>query len=294
MKIRDILIKSFFAAVILAAIFTAHAAAPPRGGDRLRELVVFPEIGFNFNFGRKTEGCYWVINENVPLAENIFRRRVESNQQPEDIKRLLRLGYALDDDDETNEAQSCYLKAEQLCRKKLEVNPQDGLTMIDLGEALHELDKNEEAENFYRRATLVTSNEWRCWVGLGNYLANNYNLLYPRGSRGQELLAAVMSAQDFSGYQPTSEALNRLETEGYEAAHCYEHALAIAPREPELYFQRAGYSTATNIAGCLIRHYRDKEAIDPKAWLLAFFCDQAVANLQQAAELSPKTTNTSA
>ncbi|HSY19682.1 MAG TPA: hypothetical protein VK815_15170 [Candidatus Acidoferrales bacterium] len=280
--------KGFLVAVMLAATFAVQAAAPPRGDDRLRELVVFPEMNLNFNFGMSPEGIQWVINENVNLTEKISQLREEAKQQPGDIKRILNLAYALDKNDETNESQACYQKAEQLCRKKLATSPQDGLTMIDLGAALQGLIKKEEAESVYRRATLVSSNEWRCWASLGNYLAEDYGSLFANEPRGQEIFQALMSSQEDSGYRPPAEALKQLEAKANEAARCYERAVALAPGEPELYLQRAGYACSSNMVDCLIRHYRDKEAIDSKTWLLAFWSQKTIADLQKAAELSPK------
>jgi len=195
--------KRIFLAIILTAALSLHAAAPPRGNDRLRELVVFPVMNLNFSFYLYLQGNKWVVSENLNLPDEISRLREEMKQQPDDIKQLLLLGNALDSNGETNESQSCYQKAEQLCQNKLAVNPQDGLTLIDLGEALNGLNKNEEAESVYRQATLVSSNEWRCWVGLGNFLANEYELLFPENMRSQVSFSAQMLSQAVLDYRPS-------------------------------------------------------------------------------------------
>jgi tetratricopeptide (TPR) repeat protein len=152
--------------------------------------------------------------------------------------------------------------------------------MIDLGDALQGLGKREEAESFFRLATAVSSNEWRCWASLGNHLANDTGSLFPEGPHGREIFQALMSSQqEASAYQPPAESLKRLEAEVNEAARCYERAVALAPREPELYLQRAGYVCASNMIDCLIRHYRNNEAIDLKDWLLASWSQKTVADL---------------
>jgi tetratricopeptide (TPR) repeat protein len=132
--------KKILLAIILITANSLHAAAPPRGSDRLRELVVFPEMDVSFSFGTSSQLNGWVVNKNEDLPSEISRLREELKQQPNDIKQLLQLGYLLENNGDTNESKSCYLKAEQLCRNKAAVNPQDGLNLTDLGVALWQLD----------------------------------------------------------------------------------------------------------------------------------------------------------
>jgi hypothetical protein len=46
-------------AVIFAAVFSVYAETQPRGADRLRELVVFPQINFNFGWGINCQNNEW-------------------------------------------------------------------------------------------------------------------------------------------------------------------------------------------------------------------------------------------
>jgi tetratricopeptide (TPR) repeat protein len=280
--------RKIFTAVFLCLILSAFAAAPPRGDARLRELVVFPEMNLSFNFGLDLQGNEWVVSKNVDLPSEISRLREELKQQPNDIERLLQLGNLLDSNGQTNESQSCYQKAEQFCRSKVAVNPQDGLNLTDLAEALLELGKHAEAESVYRRATLVSSNEWRCWARLGNFLANDFNfLLFPENLRGQ-IVPAQMPSQEVLDYRPSAGALKKSESQCSEASRCFDRAVALAPKEPEVFFQRAGYMSISNWQNCFFRYYRDNEKIDSTTWLSAFFSKETIANLQRAADLSPK------
>lgn len=279
--------KRVLLAIILVAAFSLHAAAPPRGNDRLRELVVFPELKLQFQFGFSFEGNHTVIYDGGNPTEEISRRRAELKQQPEDIKRLLQLGYALDSNGETNESQSCYVKAEQLCRNRLAANPQDGLTLIDLGEALCKLGRDTEAESVDRHAVLVSSQEWRCWAGLGNFLANKPSLLFPNGLWDQ-VRPDQLPAQAVLDFQPSPDLLKKSEAACGEASQCFGRALALAPHESELLLQYAGYLNSSNQQNCLFRHWQDGEKLNQTAWTLASFSKETVATLQQAAELSPK------
>ena len=271
--------------IILAAALSLHAAAPPRGSDRLREVVVFPEINLSFNFGMGFQENQWVIDENKYLPDEISQLREELKRQPENIKPLLSLGYLLNRNGETNESQSCYQTAERLCRNRIAANPQDGMRLMELGEALHALNNNDEAESVYRKATLVSSNEWRCWVGLGNFLPNFS--MFPENLRSQ-IVPAQVPPQAVLDYRPSPESLKKSEAQLGEGSRCFDRAMALAPRDPEVFFQRAGYMSVSNWQNCFFRHFCNNEIIEPKAWLLAFFSKETVANLKKAAELSPK------
>ncbi len=276
------------AAIFFAAVLYAKADTQPRGADRLRELVVFPKMSVTFDFGMGSQGNDWAVNKNVDLPGEISRLRGELKQQPDDIKQLLQLGILLDSNDQTNEAQSYYRKAEQLCRDKAAVNPQNGLNLTDLGEALRQLDKHDEAESVYRKATLVSSNEWRCWVELGNFLASeHYFLLFPKNLRSQ-IVPTHAPSQGVLDYRPSADALAKSEAFCNEASRCFDRAMALAPKEPEVFFQRAGYMSVSNWQNCFFQYYRGNQKFDSVAWISAFMSKETIANLKKAADLSPQ------
>jgi len=222
------------------------------------------------------------------LPSAIGKQREELKHQPDDVKQLLHLAYLLDCNNETNESLSCYQKAEQLCRNKVAANPQDSLSLIALGETLDALGKEAEAESSFRKATLVSSNEWRCWVSLGNFLPNEYFFsMFPTNFWSQIVPGQPLS-QEILDYRPSAEALKKAEAARDEASRCFDQAMVIAPKEPEVFFQRAGYMSSSNWQNCFFLHYRDSEEIDPKKWFLAFFSPETITNLKRAAELKPK------
>ena len=280
--------KSILIAIFLAAAFSAPATAPLRGGDRLRELVVFPEMSINFKWGISCQNNEWGIYQTMDLPDAIAEQREKLKRQSDDAKQLMQLGYLLDQNGETNESQSCYQKAEQLCRNKVAANPQDGLSLTELGVALDGLDKKDEAEHNFRKATLVSSNEWKCWVGLGNFLADDaFYSLFAKNIRNLVAPAQMPSAKVLS-YHPSAEVLKKSETLCAEASQCFNRALQLAPREPEVFVQRAGYMSISNLQNCYIRYYRDNEKITTNEWLLSFIAPQTIANLKKVTELKPK------
>jgi tetratricopeptide (TPR) repeat protein len=280
--------KSLLAIVIICFVVSSHAAAPQRGADRLRELVIFPAMNLNFDFGFATLGNAWVINGGANLPDQIYQLREELKGQPDDIKLLLHLGNLLESNDQTNESTPCYTKAEELCRKKLAANPRDDQTSLNLGEALLGLGQDQEAERAYRKATLISSNDWRCWVGLGNFLGNHcYSLLFPKPLLDQ-FDSSAMPSQAIWDYHPSPDALAKSETRCHEASQCFEKAVAMDPKESELFVQRAGFICQSNVLNCFFRHFHDKEPIDAVTWTSASCSKESIANLQKAADLSPK------
>ena len=142
---------------ILAVAFSLRAAAPPRGADRLRELVVFPEINLNFNFGLRFEGNGWVIIYTADLPEDINQARETLKKQPDDVNELLKAANLLGTDGQTNEAQSDYQKAAQLCATRGAERPTGRVNWTRYGEALAGLGEHEKAEGYYRKGVLVSS-----------------------------------------------------------------------------------------------------------------------------------------
>jgi hypothetical protein len=63
--------KSLLAIIIVCFVFLSQAAAPPRGADRLRELVVFPVMHLNFNFEFTCRGK-WLQAAGFPPGQRLI------------------------------------------------------------------------------------------------------------------------------------------------------------------------------------------------------------------------------
>src|SRR5215469_13162699 len=267
-------------AAIFCLILPVFAAAPPRGSERLRELIVFPQMDVNFNLTMSFSGHEWMVFDSGETSGQISKLREELRQHPNDIPALLKLGNLLDSYSETNQSRVCYTQVEKLSRDKVTANPRDGLALDNLGEALTGLGKMDEAESVYRKATLVSSNDWRCWVGLGNFLPfRSFPSMFPENIRRQMIFSQA-PPQETLDYRPPLEALKRAEDSLNEASLCFDRAIAIAPKESKVFFQRAGYMSVSNWQNCFFLHYRDSEKIDSSMWF-AFFSKDTIANLQK-------------
>ncbi len=264
--------KKLFFTIISVAAISLPAATMPRGDDRLRELVVFPEMNLTFHFGISFQGAEWVVDENTAPDVQIEKSRFEVKRQPDNPDLLLRLGGLLDNNGETNDSQICYEQAEQLARKRIAASPQNGPALTTLGRALWALDHKTEAESVYRRAVLVSSNDWHCWVGLGTFLAcASFPEMFPENLRSEISISPAPPALEILDYRPSADALQKAEAARNEAARCFGRAIALAPREPDVFFQYAGFLSVSNWQDYFFRHYRDNDAIDSSQLLASFF-----------------------
>lgn len=272
--------------LLLTVALSAQAVAPPRGNDRLRELVAYPQMNLSLNYGVSFQCDELIVSKGIAPEIQISQLREALKQHPDEVRQLLQLGTILESQGDTNAATACYRQAEQVCRSRMAARPQDGLALTDLGKALHQMGDNGAAENTFRKAVLVSSNDWRCWVGLGDFLVYERFLeMYPDKFRRGLGLSTHSPAEEILNFRPEPQALKRAEAAGGEASRCFDRALALAPRESEVYFQRAGFMCVSNWQNCLLRHYRDGEEIGDTQLTSAFFAPEAVANMERAAEL---------
>jgi tetratricopeptide (TPR) repeat protein len=280
-------LKSFFVAVLFIMAHSLQGAAPLHGKERLRELAVFPVLNLTLQLDFNFSGRQWRISDGRSLADEIAGMRDELKSRPDDIERILRLSYLLRQNDQTDEAKLCDQKAEELCRKRIALKPQDGLLLVELGEALG-ADKQAEAESVLRKSVLVSSNDWRCWSSLGCFLeAKSYQLLGPEhpahySSPSPETLQKMLD------YRPSSDALKTSEELSREAARCLERAAALGGRDREMWLQHAGYAFIAYWRDRFYRHAHEREPMDAASLGMGAAFKSLIPDLRQASALSPR------
>ena len=273
---------------ILALALPAFGAAPPHGAQRLRELVVFPELNLNFNFGLRFNGASWIISDTDDLPDDLARLREEVKKEPDNLPRLLELAYLLDTDGQTNESHTCYQHAATLCDNHASANPKDGLNLTRYGEALSGLGQDQKAESYFRRAVLVSSNDWHCWTGLGNFQRQRFGNVLFRGLTNVAELVTIMTSPDTPDFRPTPANLKEAQALETEAANCFDRAVSVAPKDAEPYLQRGGFQAMAYGQNGLLRHFKNSEPFDTTLWAAGFYSSGLVTNLQMAAALNPR------
>jgi tetratricopeptide (TPR) repeat protein len=262
-----------------------HAASVKGGRETLRELVVVPRIDLRFGYFAYANRANFLEDHMVPGEIDHLRKDVK--EHPEEPEGLLRLGALLNRTGRTNEARGYFERGEKAAKKKSELQPSDGPTLVLRADALINLGRKSEVESLLRRATQVSSNEWKCWAGLGRYLGDNaLNEILPTQVKGSSASdEAVISAA--AKYQPPSELLAKAEAMRKESEACYDKAVALAPKEPDAYLDRANIEGSYAMFDFLGRFYRDRQS--PKqSEVLQLRCSAAtVRGLKEAARLCP-------
>ncbi|HXA44307.1 MAG TPA: hypothetical protein VNZ25_02275 [Candidatus Angelobacter sp.] len=99
--------------------------------------------------------------------------------------------------------------------------------------------------------------------------------------------SSAMPSQAIWDYHPSPDALAKSKARCHEASQCFERAVAMAPKESEIFVQRAGYICQSSLLNCFFRHFHDNEPIDAVTWTSASCSKESIASLQKAADLSP-------
>ncbi|MGH7979846.1 MAG: hypothetical protein ACREE6_10760, partial [Limisphaerales bacterium] len=274
------------ASAILCISLSAFAAVPPGGPDRLRELVIFPDTSLTVTIGMQFQENKWILQGTTDPSSEMSRLGKKLKSDPDNIQDVLRLGYLLGQKNDTNGSGICYKRALQLCRDKTAANAEDGLALDDLGEALSGLGHQDEAESAYRKATRISPDNWRCWVNFANFLLSDSMSIFPTDAR-HALAPGQAPPRELLEYRPTLPALEKAEQSLADSGRCFDKAMAIAPKEPEIYFQRAGYMMLSNCENYLFSSFRNNQKMDSSKWAMLGFSAESTANLEKAAKLSP-------
>jgi tetratricopeptide (TPR) repeat protein len=279
--------KRVLVVTFLTLTLASPAISPKVGKQRLRELAVFPSASFTWKLGFTFSSSINELADDTSLTNRIEETRREIKETPGDIERQIRLGALLAENGETNVSKQCFEKAVALCRTRAESHPQDGLVLTHLGRALAALNKVDESESVYRRATMLSSNEWKCWAGLGEFLdQRSFGLIVPEkfwsyATSGSALPPEVLD------FRPPADAFERARKLSAEAAPSFDRAVSLAPKEPDVFLRRAMHFWLADLTDRLIKHLEGRKTFD--ANLLAAAWGKSVPDLWEAVKLSPET-----
>jgi tetratricopeptide (TPR) repeat protein len=279
-------IRRTLIAALLLVILSAHGASVKTGKERLRELVVMPSVDGNFTFPMGASRADFLEDYLVPAE--IDKMRTQLKKSPDDPECLLKLGDLLNRANETNEARGCYEQAEKAARKISALRPQDALALTCLGKALVVLGKDDETESIFRKATAVSSNEWKCWAGLGTFLGNKaFRGLLPKDYSTQAVASLEICLSVTKDYNPSSEVLAKATAMRKESEQCFERAISLAPKDPDVYLARAGTAANFAIEDWLIHFYHERQSPDAKQ-LFELSCPVGLGHyLEKTARLCP-------
>ncbi len=222
---------------VLCAATACWSAAPETGGRKLREVVRLPTIDFSFHFASHTrEG--WILE--VAGAEpdykgEITKLRGELKGDGTDAERYARLSWLCDHSrDETNSTIAAK-KAVELFRPRIELQPDNAPLLTAIGEALSDAERFDETESVLRKATRIAPTEWKCWTALGNVPDRKAVRAWGFFSLNPEDALTERTSKT----PPTAEQMKEAEKLLDAAGECVDKAVAAAPNEAQVCFERA-------------------------------------------------------
>ncbi len=271
-----------FLLTLCCAAAASLALAPKRGKERLLALTVTPTINFEFHLDYNSATTLADLTNELSTSDRILELRKQLRELPGDSGVLIQLGRLLESS-ETNEANRCFQQAFTIAEQRIALRPHDGLAQIDLGDACDELEKKQLAEKAYRAATQISSNEWRSWAALGQFLDRETRIaLYPAS------LAAGQTTSRVEVPFPAPEKVELAANARVEAAQCFDRAVSLAPDEVDAHLLRAWHKCAEAQFNLWLQFYQNQVKQTKAALTAAQFSKSAVPDLQKAAALRPR------
>lgn len=252
------------------AVFGASAVAAPIDKTRLRSLPQLPvqtlntSIMFNEAYGfylgwTKPDEMFEVATLRKTLRGDISDAPI--HRQIGKLYQSLQLA---------EPARESFGQAAKLYFEQIKANPGDGWLRAQYADAWSESadrKRRADAEPVFRQALQVAPNDWRCWLLMAGYLQ--------RAVRDRFLDDVTLVRHDPKARQAE---FDRLLT---ETRQCLERAATVAPREPQVFAERAFVrSQMGQILGLLRIRQGERVNIYAEA-----FAPECVDDLKTAARL---------
>jgi tetratricopeptide (TPR) repeat protein len=260
----------------LLTVLVAHGVTPDVGKDRLRNLVKLPTITFQADWTFDPERGFALGSEAQDVRAQIADLLSGLKDDIRDAKDEEKLGEFYEAVGEGQDAEKSWTLAAEFYRRRAESQSDDGVLLAGFGLSLEGAGRSAEAESVLRRAVRAAPNEWRCRVALGRFLDHE--------ARRSVLEGASL---DVSSGKPAANDVSLAQNRMDEAGECFDRAVAMAPREPEVWFRRGMHRCLRRMVLNEIRFA--KGGNDTMTDIFdGCFSPESLADLQHAARLSPE------
>jgi tetratricopeptide (TPR) repeat protein len=275
------------AAIMLAGVCTTWAGAPSRGREELQKLLRMPTVTVSFAFSFDAGAGFQMTGDKHGDDDggdvSVLLTKMHGNTS--DAERYLSLsqlyGRMPGHEEESKQALN---RAIELFRQRAEDEPENGKTLAAFGNVLNAADRRDEAEHVLRGAVQAAPNVWICWSSLGDFLLSKAVGKVAGGKLTNSATIGEIALKSFEN-KPAAR-LDEAEAALKEARQCYDKAVAIAPKEPQLYANRALIQMFGNGLEELFRQLRDGEN-DVNKVSVAFVKGNAQEDFKKYIELKP-------
>lgn len=247
--------------------------------ERLRRAVHLPLLSAVQGFHSSFSPHPW---QKIPLSQQITALRKSLQGDATDAERYCRLGKLYAEADKPSHAKKSYAAAAELCHQQLRQNPKDISWRLRLADALTGLDQDIEAEALLRQAIEDAPQNWRCWRERARFLDGQW-LRTIMGSKPWHFNSPETLLEAMRAAQPTEEKIAASRRFRQEADACYEKAIALGPREAEIYRARAASRLMLEMIAYGLRCLRGEKA----DYVAVLFSTNYLADMRRAVDLSP-------
>ena len=272
--------RLLLAALLIGAL---HAAAPATSKERLRRLVRLPSVSVHVAAALDPTRGFDLTWPRVEAAKEVAEVKQSLRRDAGDAARYGRLAALYSELGDAPRSQAALKRALELYRQQAAGESDNGKLMAGYGETLRLLGQYDEAQRVLRRAVKAAPKEWQCHAALGRCLASQaLAALLADGSQ-----PAAAPPLPLPSVKPTPVQLEKAQKLVAEAFEAHDHAVSLAPDQPEVYVGRAsaqGGRGWLEAVACLA----GGEEMDLSKHLVAVFCPEALADLEQAARRKPK------
>jgi tetratricopeptide (TPR) repeat protein len=259
-----------FAFVWLLAVVAAPGATPDVGKEELRKLIKLPTIVFQSDWTFDVERGFALGSQAQDERARIADLESGLKGDTGDAQAEAELGELYQATGDGESAQKAWTAAAEFYRKRVEAQSDDGALLAGFGLSLEGAGNTAEAESVLRRAVQVAPKEWQCRVALGKFLDRE----------------ARRSMMEGAADKPAADDVSLAQSRMTEAGECFDRAVALAPKEPEVWFRRGMHRCAQRMVLNQI-HVASGGPDAPSDIFENCFSPESLADLQEAGRLSP-------
>jgi tetratricopeptide (TPR) repeat protein len=277
--------RNALALVVLAALGTGIAPAQQVNKEALKQAARLPRISL-FTGVKCSEEGYGLLGERLEPDLEIAALRKALKDDASDAERHLRLSQLYLDAHDQRQAQEAAAKAVEQFRQRLKTQPNSGALLAQLGQALDLLGKRDDAETTLRQAVKAAPDDYHCWLPLGKFLTcRAVDVLLGSTDKRDAVFDFEKTVQLAAAGKLAKDAAAQADKLLEEARGCYDRAVKQAPRESQVYTQRALWRMQGNQVRVVIRFAQGNKA-NPDA-ADCYFTADGLADLKEAARCSP-------
>jgi tetratricopeptide (TPR) repeat protein len=213
--------------------------AEPFDKQKLLNAIGMPEANLGTMATLNNEGQVSLpdtplfTQRDIAVAEQALREDPNNPDRYRALSKLYRLARHWE------KAKTVEAKAVELYRARLAGQSNDGLSLARYADCLDWPKQAEETDAALRQAVQLSPGEWECWTIRSQFLQSRASELVG-GNQSDTFRATQMIQARVGTGKTTSVELSAAQALYAEALRCLDRAAAVAPKEPKVYYARAG------------------------------------------------------